>query len=206
MIDKLSDEARKKQLSDMVNAEESISLATKGEIYEAENLAGRLNYAAFILRVYPALIKRCAANKDRLCVTRLVYQALKQVKTSDTSPPAPPEGIPASAVASDQRFDLRLSFIGKLAIEVLPISDELAFYVLDELVSVANTNPTETDQARISSDISVFKKLAPKNEMRAQQAAYSLKNPVQRVFALAAIYQWKANELTERQLKPVKAD
>jgi len=34
----------------------------------------------------------------------------------------------------------------------------------------------------------IFKKFAPKNETCIQQAAYSLKNPVQQVLALAAIY------------------
>lgn len=204
MIDKLADATRKKQLSDMVIAEETISLATKGKIYEAENLAGSLNHATFILRVYPVLLKSCAGNQDQLCLIRLVHQALKQVKVADTSPLSLPEGIPASAVASDQRFDLRLSFIGKLAMEVLPISDELAFHVLDEFVSVANSNSTETDQARIGSDISVFKNLAPKDEIRAQQAAYSLGNPVQRVLALAAIYQWKVNELIDPSPKSDK--
>jgi hypothetical protein len=204
MIDKLPDGAKKRYLTDTVNAEEASDLIKKGDIYEAERFAKELARAASISTVYPALISKCAAKKDQVCANRLVYQALKQIKDSDTSPPPVPEGIPASAVAGDPRFDPVLSFIAELAINIFPASDELAFNVLDELVSSANTTPIETEQARIGFDVSVFKKLAPKNETHVEQAAYSLRNPVQRVLALASIYQWKAKELTERQSKPAK--
>jgi hypothetical protein len=204
MIDKLPEDAKKKYLTDTVNAEEAADLIKKGNIYEAERLAKELARAASMSRVYPLLISKCAAKKDQVCASRLVYQALKQIKDSDTSPPPVPEGIPASAVADDPRFDPVLSFIAKLALDILPLSDELAFNVLDELVSLANTTPIETEQARIGFDLSVFKRLAPRNETRIEQAAYLLRNPVQRVLALASIYQWKAKELTERQSKPAK--
>lgn len=205
MIDKLPDSAQKKYLTDAVTAEEALNLIRKGDIYEAERLANELSRAASMLRVYPVLISKCLAKKDQPCADRLVSQSLKQAKAADTSVPPVPEGIPVSAVAGDPRFDPVLSFIAELAIRVLPSGDVLAFTVLDELVSVANTTPIETGEARIGFDVSIFKKLAPRNETHVQQAAYSLRNPVQRVLALAAIYQWKAKELTERQSKPAKA-
>jgi hypothetical protein len=132
-------------------------------------------------------------------------QALKQIKDSDTSPPPAPEGIPASAVARDPRFEQTLSFIARLALDILPAGDDLAFNVPDEFVSVANTAPLETEKARIGFDVSVFKTLAPRNETHVEQATYSLRNPVRRVLALASIYQWKAKELTKRQPEPAKA-
>lgn len=205
MIDKLPDNAKKKHLLETVNAEEAVSLATKGNIYAAADLAKGLKSAALISRVYPVLIRKSITNKDKSYATRLVHQALQQVKDSDTSPPAVPEGIPISAVESDKRFDPVLSFIAKLATDVLSYNDELAFVILDELVSTANATPIATEQGRIGFDVSVFKKLAPKNETHVQQAAYSLRDPVQRVLALASIYQWKAKELTEKQSKPAKA-
>jgi hypothetical protein len=204
MIDKLPDGAKKKYLTDAVNAEEAADLIKKGNVYEAERIAKELSKTASMSRVYPMLINKCAAKKDQVCATRLVYQALKQIKDADTSPPSVPEGIPAAAVARDPRFDPVLSFAAELAVDILPASDELAFYVLDELVSLANTTPVETEQARIGFDLSVFKKLAPRDKTHAEQAAYSLRNPVQRVLALASIYQWKAKELTERRPKPAK--
>jgi hypothetical protein len=204
MINKLPDGAQKKYLTDVVNAEEVLNLIRKGNTYEAESLAKELNRTASMLRVYPVLVRKCIAAKDQPCANRLVTQALRQAKDSDTSAPPVPEGIPVSAVEDDAGFDPVLSFIAQLAVEVIPSGDESAFNVLDELVSAANNTPIETGQARIGFDISIFKKLAPKDEMHVQQAADSLRNPVQRVLALAAIYQWKAKELTRKQSKPFK--
>ena len=201
LIDKLPDGAGKKHFLDAVNAEEALSLLKQGNRYEAERLAGELTRAASMSRVYPPLISKCVAGKDPACADRLVSRALRQIKDSDTSPPPVPEGIPASAVAGDPRFDQTLSFIARLALDILPAGDDLAFNVLDEFVSLANTAPSESEKARIGFDVGIFKKLAPRNEVHVQQAAYSLRNPVQRVLALAAIYQWKAKELAERQLK-----
>lgn len=204
MIDKLPDGAQKSQLSDTTNAEEAIGLAAKAKVYEAEALAGKLNRATSILKVYPVLIGKCAAKKDQPCAIRLIYQALKQVKTSNPSPLLPPEGIPLSAVAGDQRFDPVLSFIGRLAIELIPYDTNLAFEVVNELVSAANARSLNTDQSQIIFDAAVFKKLAPKDEARVQQTAYSLKNPVQQILALAAFYQWKAEGLSDRLSKSAK--
>ena len=198
LIDKLPDGAGKKHFIDAVNAEEALRLLRKGNIYEAERLAKELTRGSSMSRVYPPLISKCVAGKDQACANRLVSQALKQIKDSDTSPPPIPEGIPASAVAGDPRFDQALSFIAGLALDILPAGDDLAFNVLDEFVSVANNAPLETEKARIGFDVSVFKTLAPRNETHVEQAAYSLRNPVQRVLALASIYQWKAKELTKR--------
>lgn len=189
MIDKLPEGARKKQLNDMTNAEEVISLTAKDKINEAETLAGKLNRADSVLKVYPVIIGKCVAKKDQPCAIRLIYQSLKQVKTSETLPALTPEGIPASAIVSDQRFDPILSFIARLATELVRYDADLAFEVVNELVSTANARPLDRDQPLTLFDVAVFKRLAAKDEMRVQQTAYSLKNPIQRVLALAAFYQ-----------------
>jgi hypothetical protein len=201
MIEKLPDGAKKDQLSDAANAEESLSLATKGNLLEAESLAEKLNRADSILKAYSVLISKCSARKDQICATRLVSQAIKQVKTADTAPTEVLEGIPTSAVETDQFFDPVLSSIAKLAIAILPSDNDLAFNVTNELVSVANASPLSTDQTRIGFDINLFKKLAPKNVNRAQEIAYAFVNPIQRVLALAVINQWKAQELIGKQAK-----
>jgi hypothetical protein len=204
MIDKLPDDARKRHLLEMANEQEALSLAARGNVDAAEALAKELRTAASIVAVYPALIKKAVADKDKLRATGLVYQALQQVEKSDNTPPPPPPGIPASAVAGDGRFNPVLTFTAKLATELLPFSGELAFDVLDRLVSFANSTPLESECSQLGFDLAVIKKLAPGNEERVQQAAYALRNRVQRVLALAALYQWKAEKLTAKQaaLKP----
>lgn len=202
MIDKLPNGVKKNQLLDAVNAEEAVQQTAKGNVYVAEDLAKELRSPSALMKVYPALIRKSVASKDRPRAARLVYQALQQIRDADTSPPSVPEGIPASAVANDEGFDPVLAFAARLATEVIPSGDDLAFDVLDQVVSFANNAPVKAERSWISFDAGVFKKLAPKNEMRAQQAAYSLRNSVQRVLALSAIYQWKAKELSEQQATP----
>jgi hypothetical protein len=132
----------------------------------------------------------------------LVYQALQQVKDADTSPPAVPEGVPAAAVASDQRFDPTLSFIAELAIALQRDGDGLAFEVLSQLVAAANSVPIEAERARIGFDVRVFRILAPRDEAQTRQAAFSIRHPVTRVLALAAFYQWKTAEVVSAQVRP----
>ena len=131
-------------------------------------------------------------------------QALRQIKTSDLSPPVSPEGIPASAVVSDQRVDPVLSFIAKLALEVFPYNADLAFDMVNELVSATNAHPIDAEQGQTVFDMNIFKQLARKDEFRTEQAAYSLRNRVQQVLALTAIYQSKAERLSQKQAQPAK--
>jgi hypothetical protein len=201
MLDKLPDGPRKDQLIDQTNEGESLSMAAKGDIFGAESLAGRLKRATSILKVYPVLVGKCVAQKDHPCATRIVSQALKQVKTSNTAPPWLPGGIPASAVAPSQFFDPILSSIAKLSVAILPLDDELAFSVASELVAVANSIPAGKDQSSLGFDLSTFSKLASRNEDRAQEVAYVFKNPVQRVLALAAVDQWRAEQLDRKTPK-----
>lgn len=202
MIDKLPDDARKKQLRERAGEQEALSLAARGNVYAAETLAKDLTRADSIATVYRALVERAVAAKDRARATRLVYQAMQQVEKADTSAPLPPPGVPA--LPSDGRFNPLLTFTARLATDLLPLGDELPFDVLDRLVSFANAAPLEPERAQLGFDLGVFKKLAPRNEERVRQAAYALRNRVQRVLALAALCQWRAGELAAKQvaLKP----
>lgn len=198
LIDKLSDGPQKTQLTEMVNMREALSFAAKGNTFEAELLAEKLNKATSILQVYPAIISKCTAKKDQPCVTTAFYQAMKQLKRADIAPPTPPAGIPASIIATSREFDPVLSSLAKLAKAVAPISDTLALEALDETVSAANSSDVDTSQGRVGFDIDIFKILAPKNEQRAFQAATNLKDPLRQIIALAVIDQWKAKELSKK--------
>ncbi len=199
LIDKLSDGPQKTQLTEMVNMREALSLTAKGNTIEAELMAEKLNKATSILQVYPAIISKCAAKKDQPCVTTAFYQAMKQLKSADTAPPTLPAGIPASVIATSREFDPVLSSLGKLAKAVAPVNDTLALEALDETVSAANSSDVDTSQGRIGFDTDIFKILAPKNELRALQAAMNLKDPLRQIIALAVIDQWKAKELANKE-------
>lgn len=198
LIDKLPDGAQKTQFIEDVNTREAISLATKGDTLSAQSLAEKLNKAVSILQAYPLIINKCAAKKDNQCATVAFYQALRQLKNADTAPYTPPAGIPASVVATIKEFDPVLSSLGKLAKAVLPVNDEFAFQALDEMVQAANRSELDTSQGRTGFDADVFKQLAAKNELRAQQAALNLKDELRQIVARASIAQWKAKELADK--------
>ena len=75
MIDKLSDGPQKTQLTELLNAQQAISLANKGDISGALKLAESLVKAGSILRVFPVIVGKCAAKNDDACARDSVNQA-----------------------------------------------------------------------------------------------------------------------------------
>jgi hypothetical protein len=197
LIGKLPEGARKDQLLEMADASEALALLAKGEAAGAEQLAESLQNATFILQVYPPLLKACVASKDEGCPARLVYQAVRQLKRADTTPIAPPAGIPASAVPANRELDRVLLSLSQLAAQVAPVNEALALELLDEIVEAANRSELDTGQGRTGFDAAVFKSLAAKNETRARQAAEGFKDGLRQTVALASIYQVKAEELSK---------
>jgi DNA-directed RNA polymerase specialized sigma24 family protein len=204
MIGKLADGAQKTQLTEHVNTLEAISLATKGDTLGAERLAEQLNKATSMLQVYPLIINKCAARKDQSCVISSFYQAVKQLKRGDTTPYAPPQGVPALVAQTNRDLDPVLLSLSKLAKAVASINDTLALEALDEMAAAANSSDMDTGQGRTGFDTDVFKLLAPKNEARVRQAATTLKDQLRQIVALAAIDQWKAKELAEKAKASLK--
>lgn len=171
LIDLLPDPDKKLRLTDWVNAEESLTLAAKGDASEAEKLARLLTRGESVLRVYPVLIGRCVRSKDASCVTLLADQAVKQLRR------APDAG--GSALS-----------LGAMANALSPVNEGLAFDVLDEAVAAANAGKLgESELGHLSIEPEVFKTLAAIDAGRARQAAQGLKAPAARVTALAATYQ-----------------
>lgn len=198
MIDKLTDSPQKTQLIETINVSEALSLAEKGDTYGSEMLAEKLNNATSILQVYPVLINKCVARKDQTRAIDLTYRAVRQLKRADIAPLTPPAGLPTPVIATSRERDSVLLSLSKLAKAVVTINDVLALEVLDEMVVTANRSEVETGQGRTGYETDVFKKLAAKNETRVRQAAETLQDPLRQIVALAAIYQWKADELAKR--------
>jgi hypothetical protein len=195
LLDKLADGPPKTDLLNKLDAKEAVSLVKKGDLAGAQVLAGRLTKASYILQAYPAIIEKCISNKDKNCAASVVYQATRQLKQSDVTPPVLPPGIPASVLPTGREFDPVLSSLCKLAQLILPVDDSLAFDVLNEMVASANTSEVDTGQGRTGFDADIFKRIAHSDEARARQAASSFKDPLRQIVSLSAIYSWKAAEL-----------
>jgi len=205
MIDKLSDGPRKTELLEILNTQQAISLANKGDIPGAQKLAESLVKAGSILRVFPVIAGKCAAKNDDECARDTVNQAVKRLKKADLTPFAPPPGVPASIMGTSKDFDPVLNSLGSLASAVISLKDELALDVLDELVIAANHSELDTGLGRTGFETSLFKKLAEQNEARVNLAAMQLKDPLRQIIALAAIDQWKSDKLAaEAKLRNVK--
>ena len=195
LVDKLRDGPRKNQLSDKINAKEALHLTKKGELPAARVLAQKLNNAMSVRQVYVTMIETCVAAKDQICASELMLQAVKQLKQADKSPWIPPEGIPSTVVPTATEQDPVLDGLAKLTLSVTPINIEIALLGLGETIAAANKSEVDTSQGRVGFDPMVFRKLAPKAESRVRQEAESLRDPLRRITALAAIFQWKASEL-----------
>ncbi|HYG09550.1 MAG TPA: hypothetical protein VD835_06220 [Pyrinomonadaceae bacterium] len=204
LIAKLPDGAQKTHLTDAVNMKEAVSLAARGDIVGAERLAEQLTRAVSMLEAYPAIIKRCVADKNETCVTLLGRKAVSQLKRADLTPAAPPAGIPASAVASNREFDPLLSALSKLAMLVAPLDRQLALEVLDEVIAAANASALDTEQGRTGLDAELFRKLGSDDEVRVRQAAETLKDRLRRIVALAAIYEGRVVARAQAQKRRVR--
>jgi hypothetical protein len=204
LIGKLPDGERKTELTEQLNTKEVISLVEKGDAFGAQSLAERLSQIGSMLQVYPLIVQRYATDKDQAGASEAVHQAVKQMKRAGSKPTStstPSYGLPASFVRSPHESDAVLLSLGKLAKAVLPVDSLLACEVVDEMVVRANAVEIDTMQGRIGFDSDVFTRLTAKDEIRARNAADNLKDRLQRIVALAAVYQWKAKEFERRTPK-----
>ena len=184
-IDKLPDGERKAQLMERVNVKEAISLARKRDLLAAQNVATRLTTANSIRQVYPVIIQAYANNKDQAAASAAANEAVKQLER-----------------VNKKSSEAVLVTLGELAAAVLTVDTLLAAEIVDDIVAKANRTPMDTTQGRTSIDGKLFSTLASKDDVRARSAAQSFKDRLQRIVALAAVYQWKAKELDSEIRKP----
>lgn len=178
LVAKLNDGERKTQFTDKLNAKEAISLARKGDLLGAQNLAERFTSLTSILQVYPLIVEGYAKRKDQVNASAATRQAMEQLKKLKPN------------------IEATLLSLGRLAKAVVPIDTLLAAEIVDDIVSRANASEMDTSQGRTGIDSDLFKNLAAKDEVRARSAAESFKDRLRRVMALAAVDQWKAKELS----------
>ena len=195
LVAKLTDEVLKSRAQENINMYESISMARRGDVTEADRLAQRLNNATSILAVYPLIIDRCVENKNESYAAALVYQAVEQIKRANNEPSKPPTGIPAFAVATNSEVDPALFSLGELVKSISPINEALALFVLDEMVLTSNHSKLDTRQGRVGFDASIFKSLSWNSDARVRQAAGNFDDPLRQIISFASIAQGRAEKL-----------
>lgn len=206
LIDKLPEGPQKTELNEILTAQQAISLANKDDLASALKLAESLTRSGSIMRVFPMIAGKCAAKDDGACARDSVNQAVRQLRKADSTPVAPPAGVPASFMGTSRDFDLALTCLGNLMAAVVSLKDDLALDLLDELVVSANHSTLDTGQGRTGFETSLFKQLAEKNEERAAAAAMQFQDHLRQVIALAAIDEWKVDKLIKAELASKNKD
>ena len=189
MIDKLTERDQKTKLSELVNLREALALVAKDDIPTAQGLAERLNDATSILKVYPVIVSKCVSEKNQDCVSDAVLQAMKKLKKANNKMPTPPTGLPTSSMPDEQEVDPVLLSLSKLAELISPVNEQLAWDVLNEVVQSANQSKLDTSQGHIGFEPNVFRRLSERDDARTYQVANELKDRLERIVALANIYQ-----------------
>jgi len=199
LVDKLPDLADRERLFELINAKEALYLVGQNNILQARTLAEKLQRARSIQEVYVGLILKCIANKDDSLAQDLMIQAMKQLKSSNSLATRGPLDMPVTLAPTSRDIDPILDGMAKLTIAISSSSFDVALLGLGEIVTRANQSEIDTAQGRPGFDITIFKKLVPKDESRVRLAAESFKDPVRRLLSLAVINQWRASSISERE-------
>lgn len=197
-IDKLRDGNEKVQLLERTNALQARHLLTRGDVTGAGRLALQLTKPNSLLNVYPAIIQKCTEQRDQLCATNVVNQAVKQLRVADKTAPDLPKGIPEEAILrSSREVDPVVQTLARFALTLMKIDKDMALDVLDEMVLAANKSEVDSDLGYTAFEPDVFKRLAPIDEVRIHQAAQSLVGSLKRIVALAAIAKAEVDRLNQ---------
>jgi hypothetical protein len=199
LVDKLPDLADRERLFELINAKEALYLVGQNNILQARTLAEKLQRARSIHEVYVGLILKCIANKDDSLAQDLMIQAMKQLKSSNSLAARGPLDMPVTLAPTSRDSDPILDGMAKLTIAISSSSLDVALLGLGEIVTRANQSEIDTAQGRPGFDITIFKKLVPKDESRVRLAAESFNDPVRRLLSLAVINQWRASSISERE-------
>lgn len=179
LLDWLPDGATKARRAEEINLSESLNLLKKGDIIGAAALAQKLTQSDSVLRAYPLIIRSCAARKDVSCATSLLAAAVQLINNNATKAERP-------------------RILVELVKAIRPVDESLALETLEEAVKAANRSDLDTSNGDPGFDSQVFAILMPKDKVRLEQAAQALKDRVQRIISLAAIYRARAEALARR--------
>lgn len=202
-IDRMEESDTKNQLLDLVNAREAMALTSKGAIDSAEVLAVKLRGAVRIIEAYGALIAKSDKPAQKIS---LGYRALEQLRRASNQPENSPM-MPAGLGPTGREIDPKLSSLSKLFLIIVSLDDDLAQSVLQETILAMNRTDVDSNQGRLGFDLTLFKEATAKNQLRAEQAAGSISDPLRRIVALAAIDKGKIDTLNkDRTTKNVTAE
>lgn len=193
-IDRMEEGDAKDQLLDLVNARESMALASKGSIDRAEALALRLHGAVRIIDAYEPLIARSDRPAQKIS---LGYRALEQLRRASNQPEISPM-MPAGLAPTGKEIDPKLRSLSKLFLIIVSLDNDLAQSVLQETIVAMNRTDVDSGQGRLGFDPNVFREATARNQLQTEQAVSSISDPLRRIVATAVVDKWKLDDLKQR--------
>ena len=193
-LDRMEEGDAKDQLLDLVNARESMALASKGSIDRAEAMALRLRGAVRIIEAYEPLIAKSDKPAQKIS---LGYRALEQLRRASNQPEIPPM-IPAGLAPTGKEIDPKLRSLSKLFLIIVSLDNDLAQSVLQETVLAMNRTDVDAGQGRLGFDPNVFREATARNQLQTEQAVSSITDPLRRIVATAVVDKWKLDDLKQR--------
>lgn len=197
LVGMLNDGELKSQLTEQVNAKESLHLLGAGDLAGAERLARQLNGVASILQVYPPLLRRLAKEADAGRAGLLADEAARRLRASaergnanDTFTPTLLAPVAASIRLYKQTRALEA--LSELALAVEPAAPHVALDLLDALVETAQKARVTSELGNPNFNPEAFARLSAADAGRARSAAARLEDRLQRLSALAAVCRGEA--------------
>jgi hypothetical protein len=168
-----------KRYVNQINFQESTSLIDKGELYEAEKIAQKIEDPRFILQVYSILIGKFYEKKEIEYAKNLTYETVRRLRSFD------------------ENLSLPYS-LSKLSKSIVRIDKDLAISILDETIKSLNKKNLDEELGEVDFDIGAFIEIAKINLDFSEQMAESLSNNLRRIVVLASIYKHKQKQLLKK--------
>ncbi len=200
LVGMLKDGELKSQLTEQVNARESLHLLGAGDLAGAERLARQLNKVSSILQAYPPLLGRLAKETDAGRAGLLADEAARRLRASAEKNPADDTFTPTllAPVAGSIRIYKQtraLEALSEMALAVEPAAPHVALDLLDALAETAQKARVTSEQGHPNFNPEAFARLSAADAGRARSAAARLEDRLQRLSALAAVARGEAERL-----------
>lgn len=200
LVGMLKDGELKSQLTEQVNARESLHLLGAGDLAGAERLARQLSNVASILQTYPPLLRRLAKETDAGRASLLADEAARRLlaaaeKNNGNDTFTPTLLAPVAASIRIYKQTRALEALSEMALAVEPAAPQAALDLLDALVETARKARVTSEQGHPNFNPEAFARLSAADAGRTRSAAARLEDRLQRLSAFAAVARAEAERL-----------
>jgi hypothetical protein len=204
LIREIKDGTKRAELLEMAKEEEATRLAKKGELVNAEKLAGELAQPSSIVRVYAMIInKHISEGHTRELASGLISTALLRLSHNEPAAPLEEKGSSSAPSSSSAKvsYDPLLAMLNSLMNDMARADEGLGLQVMDAVVSAANRSKIDTSLGLTGLDYETLKKLSANNEERVRRAALALCDPLRQILTLVKTDEAKLERIAKSNVQ-----